>query len=292
MKKIAILGCENSHADAFIECVIKKPEFSHIQVAGIYSQEIEAAEKLSAKYGLHVMASYDELAGQVDGVMITARHGQMHYAFAKPYLSGGIPLFIDKPITICADEAVAFMNDLKKCDVKVTGGSSLRHSYEVQAVKLAQQQQVGGCTVGGTVRAPLKSDSPYGGFFFYAAHLAAMVLEAFGLDLHSVEVRRDTQGNLTILFDYGSFIVTGLYTEGGNEYYLTRFSHKGSQGGYVPFTTSKEWFYAEFKAFAGLMEGEPPAMSRLELFAPVFVLDAIYRASQSGKAEPVRYREA
>ena len=291
MKKIVILGCENSHADAFMDCIQKKPDFSHIAVLGVYSEDAAAAKKLGEKFSVPVMASYDEAVGKVDGVVITARHGGQHYTLAKPYLSSGVPMFIDKPITIDEDEAVAFMNDLKAHGVKATGGSSLRHSYEVSAVKLANQLQTGGCTVGGIVRAPLKTDNPYGGFYFYSAHLVEMVLEAFGPAPEAVEVRTDSRGNRTVLFYYEGFIVTGLYTEGGNEYYIARFSLKGSQGGYVTSTASKEWFYREFKEFAALMDGSDPRLSRQALFASVFLLAAIDRACQSGKREPVCYRE-
>ena len=47
MKKIAILGCENTHADAFIACIKEKKEFEDIQVVGVYSDDREAAEKLN-----------------------------------------------------------------------------------------------------------------------------------------------------------------------------------------------------------------------------------------------------
>ena len=72
MKKIVILGCENSHADAFMECIQKKPEFAHIEVLGVYSEDAEAAKKLGSKYSVPLMASYDEAVGKVDGVVITA----------------------------------------------------------------------------------------------------------------------------------------------------------------------------------------------------------------------------
>ena len=55
MKRIAILGCENSHADAFIKCVKTMEEFSDVEVVGVYSDEREAAEKLKEKFGVSVM---------------------------------------------------------------------------------------------------------------------------------------------------------------------------------------------------------------------------------------------
>lgn len=289
MKKIVILGCENSHADAFIECIRKRDEFSDIEVVGVHSDEAGAAEKLNAKFGVPVMASSDEAVGKVDGVIVTSRHGAKHYPFAKPYIQSGVTMFVDKPVTIDEGEAVAFMTALKEKGIKVTGGSSLRHAFGVRDIKLAQQRQVGGRTVGGIARAPLSTDNPHGGFFFYSAHLVEIVLEAFGRAPEAVEVRIDSNNNRTVLFHYDSFTVTGLYTEGGNEYYGARFAVSGSQGGYIAAGNLKEWYYDEFKEFVEIMRGGDMVLSYEELIAPVFVLAAIDRASQSGKIEAVCY---
>lgn len=289
MKNIVILGCENSHADAFIECVQKRSEFSDIEIVGVYSDEIQAAQKLNTKFGVPVMESYDEAVGKVDGVVITARHGAKHYLFAKPYIDSGVTFFVDKPVTIDESEAIEFMTLLKEKSIKVTGGSSLRHAFGVRDIKLAQQRQVGGCTVGGIARAPLSSENPYGGFFFYSAHLVEIVLEAFGRAPETVEVRIDSKKNRTVLFHYDTFTVTGLYTEGGNEYYGARFAVAGSQGGYIAAGNGKEWYYDEFKEFVEIMRGSDMVLSYEELIAPVFVLAAIDRASQSGEPEAVCY---
>ena len=46
MKRIAILGCENSHAGAFLKHIMGNEEFSDIEVVGVYSDEAAACEKL------------------------------------------------------------------------------------------------------------------------------------------------------------------------------------------------------------------------------------------------------
>ena len=122
MYKIAILGCENSHADSFLN-LMKEGLYPDIEVVGVYSDEEEPPKKLHDKYGVAIMDNYDSLVGQVDGIMITARHGDNHYKYAKPYLSSGIPMFIDKPITCDENEAVEFMKDAKNNNVRFCGGS-------------------------------------------------------------------------------------------------------------------------------------------------------------------------
>ncbi|MDE6373748.1 MAG: Gfo/Idh/MocA family oxidoreductase [Clostridia bacterium] len=135
MKKIVFLGCENSHANQFLDYVKGIEKYSDIEVVGVYSDEIEAAKRLGEKYGLYVMRDYGELAGKVDGVVVTARHGDNHYKFAKPYLESGVPVFVDKPITVKEDDAVAFMRECKKYGVKFTGGSCLKYVDVIRRLK-------------------------------------------------------------------------------------------------------------------------------------------------------------
>ena len=110
MFKVAILGCENSHADAFLADVVKNKLVEDVEFVGVYSDETEAAQKLGNTFGIPVADSYDAFVGKVDGIIITARHGDNHYKYAKPYIASGIPLFIDKPITVSEKEADEFMN--------------------------------------------------------------------------------------------------------------------------------------------------------------------------------------
>ena len=288
MKKIVILGCENSHANGFLDFITKDAAFGDIQVVGVYSEDAEAARKLNEKYGVPVMETVDAAVGQMDGVIITARHGDKHYEFAKPYIASGVPMFIDKPITINEDEAVAFMQELKENNVRVTGGSMLRFNFAVRQVAIAAGEEVGGKTIGGIVRAPLYPTNPNGGFFFYAQHLVEMVMAGFGYWPVAVQACEDSGKNRTVLFHYEDFTVTGFYTNGGNEYYAARFSRNGSQGGIVP-TGTKEPQLAEFREFVDLLHGGSMVRSYEELIAPVFVMNAIERAVVSGGVEPVCY---
>ena len=108
MKKVVMLGCENGHVNSFLN-FIKEGGYPDIEVIGAYSEDKEAMQKLEDTYGVPQMASYDEAVGKVDGIIVTARHGGLHYKFAKPYIESGIPMFIDKPITVSEEDAVNFM---------------------------------------------------------------------------------------------------------------------------------------------------------------------------------------
>ena len=123
MYKLAILGCENSHANSFLNHVKETKYKDFVEFVGVYSDEIDAANKLAEEFGVYVAKDYDEFVGKVDAVVITARHGDNHYKYAKPYLKTGIPMFIDKPITISETEANEFLKVLKERNIRVSGGS-------------------------------------------------------------------------------------------------------------------------------------------------------------------------
>lgn len=287
MKKIVILGCENSHADKFLALIKDNPEFADLSCIGVYTDELPEAEKLRDKYGVEILPAYDAAVGQVDGVIVTARHGDNHYKYAKPYIASGVPMFIDKPITANPEEAVVFMRELRDAGVRVTGGSSLRSAPEVLAIAEAHRTEKNGKTVGAAFRAPLDPDERYGGFWFYSQHLVEMMGECFGRHPRAVQAMR-VGIQTTVIFRYEDFDAVGLFSEKSWQYYVSRFAATGSEGINVT-TRGETWFPAELGAFRDLLNGSEQTLSYDDFIAPVFVIDAILRALESGKEETVSY---
>lgn len=283
MKKIVILGCENSHANNFLKAIAES--YSDIEVVGIYSDETEAAAKLNESFGVPVMATYDEAVGKVDGVIITARHGDNHYKYAKPYIKSGVPMFIDKPITCSGDEAVEFMRSLREAGVRITGGSSLRQADMIKKLRYDRENNVGGETLGGFIKAPLNSKSTYGGFYFYAQHLVEMVLEVFGRYPKSVKAFTAKGEQKTVVFRYENYDVTALYTENSYTYFAARMAVNENAGGPV---TLDGCFDAEFAEFYDILVGKEQTVSYDDFIAPVFVMDAINEAIRSGEEVSVK----
>ena len=291
MKKIAILGCENSHAATFLDFIFNTDKYSDIEVVGVYSNEPAAAAALNEKFGVKVLENFDDAVGQIDGLVITARHGDLHYEYAKPYLDSGVPMFIDKPLTIKAAEAVEFMHELKSRGIKVSGGSSLKHDIGVKTLKSERENLVDGETLGGFVRAPLNADNIYGGFYFYAPHLVEVVSEIFGRYPVSVEAYR--QGKVTnVKFNYERYTANGVFVDDNYVYYACRFADKSVKGMNLESTTEYNWFESEFDEFYTLLGGADSPISYEDLFSSVYVMNAIERSIASGKEEKVKYFEA
>lgn len=288
MKRIAILGCENSHAANFLDYIYNSDNYKDVEVVGVYSNEPEAAAKLSEKYGVKVLTDYKDAVGRIDGLIITARHGDLHYEYARPYLDSGIPMFIDKPLTIKESDATEFMSELKSRGIRVSGGSSLKHDFGVKVLKSEREGFVGGATLGGFVRAPLNMNNIYGGFYFYAPHLVEVVSEIFGRYPHSVEAKRD--GKVTsIVFYYDGYSVNGTFVDDNYVYYACRFSEKTVNGMMLESTEEHDWFKSEFEEFYAILSGSDSMVSYEDLFSSVYVMNAIERSLASGKTQTVNY---
>lgn len=288
MYKIAILGCENSHAGAFLR-IIKEEQITDVEVVGVYSYDPAASEALNKQYGVYVAKDYDEFVGKIDGLVITARHGDNHYKYAKPYLASKIPIFIDKPITISEKEAVEFMNVLKDNSIPACGGSMCIYSDHVLELKEAIAKGEYGKVIGGSVRAPLDPDSEHGGFYFYAQHMVQTACELFGYFPKSVQAFK-CDNKITVMIRYDSYDITGiyLYNAGVWLYSQSVVFEKGILSGMDKLTNAAS---REFHSFYDVLRGEKPHHSYEELFASVFIMNAIERSLSSGKEEKILYAE-
>ena len=282
MFKIAILGCENSHAENFLQ-IIRDEKYEDVEVVGVYSCFPGEGEKLQEKYGVPVAESYDAFVGKIDGLVITARHGDNHYKYAKPYLDSGIPMFIDKPITITEEEACAFLQEVKEREIPLCGGSILKHASGVQALKDEILSEKHGAVLGGFVRSPIDLESEHGGFYFYSQHLVQIMGELFGYYPNSVRMYRNG-GTLTCTVRYDGYDVTCVYTDKSYVYYAAVNFSDSVEGDIFGLEGASS---REFRDFHDLLLGKPQTQSYEDIFAPVFIMNAMERALLSGDEESV-----
>lgn len=283
MYRIAILGCENSHANSFLNAVINEKKVDDVEFAGIYSDDLEAARKLHEEFGVYVAQSYDEFVGKVDGIIVTARHGDNHYKYAKPYIESGIPMFIDKPTTCTEEDARAFMEELKAKKVPVCGGSMCVFSEYVQNLKKAVETEKYGKVLGGYLRAPVSMDNPYGGFYFYSQHLVQVMMEIFGYDPKAVQMVENA-GTYTCIVRYEDYDVNLAFVEGNYLYYASISCADAYVGDAYALD---HCFEKEFMEYYELLTTKEQRRSYEEVFAPVYVLNALDRAMKSGCTEAV-----
>lgn len=281
MYKIAILGCENSHANAFLK-LINEGKYPEIEVVGIYSNEPEAANKLHNEFGVEIMDDYADAVGKVDGIMITARHGDNHFKYALPYIDSKIPMFIDKPITCSEEDAIKFMRTAKDKGIRLCGGSTCAALKETLELADAVENKTCGELRGGSIVSPIYTDSPYGGFYFYAEHLVDIMTKIFGYGVKAVSAEK-LANSISLTAKYDGYNVQGTYVEHTGYYSATVYGSKSAKAEILKFTPDS--FSHEMDDMLALLHGEEMKKSYEDFIFPVFVLNATVRALESGKCE-------
>lgn len=278
--KIAILGTENSHALAFARFIKNDPDFSDIELVGVYGYDKAANDKL-VEEGLvsYVASDPHEFVGKVDGIMVTARHGDHHYEYALPYVASGCPAFIDKPFTVKEEYAAELVDAAKKSGALLCGGSSLKFLNELTGIKeFAANNKVLGAYIG----APINMVNDYAGFYFYSQHLVEMLLTVFGLDVKSVYAYcpDETQKRVSVMFDYGSFDVMGQFTS-SYAYTMSVYGEKGQKAEYT--FDLGDCFKKELLEFRDMVANRVQPRTFAELTRPVDVLHAIERSYRENR---------
>lgn len=275
--KIAMLGVENSHADAFGKLITENPEkYGDIEIIGVYSNEPEASKRIvDAGYTDYIAETPDEFLGKADAVAVTARHGDNHLRYALPYVRAGIPCFIDKPFCADINDAHMLADIAKENNTPLCGGSCIKFLEELRPLaRLAKEKK----PVGGTIACPINMVNPYGGFWFYSQHLIEMLTAIFGRNVKSVTAvcPDETKNRLTVIFHYEDFDVCGLYTDSYTYYANVLFAD-----GSVYDCRCENVVYAyetELEEFLTMAKTGKMPESYDTLVYPVKLLDAIYRS--------------
>ena len=288
MYRIGILGAENSHAMAFAQIFNGyKPEladrFPDIRVTAVGGMYPEENRKVYEQCGLDLLCQDpEEMIGQVDAVMVTARDGAYHAAFARPFIEAGIPAFIDKPFTRNPQEAIELARLAKSRGVPLAGGSSVKLCTAVADMQTAVRN-AGDTIRGGDVTAPVSMKNEYGDFWFYSAHLVESSLAIFGPDAEWVWASRSAQG-VTAIIHYPRFEVTNHFIEEAYHYSASLMTTDG-----IRFESLKidDIYRLECESFAKMLRTGKMDFSYEELVRPAFYLDAVERSFLTGDRQKI-----
>ncbi|MBE6912522.1 MAG: hypothetical protein E7473_08360 [Ruminococcaceae bacterium] len=286
MFKIALLGTENSHARAFCNLIYKgdamngNVPYADFEVIGLCGDSTEENEILKEITGgkAEISENGDKWVDEVDAIMVTARSGAKHLAYAKKYIEAGKPAFIDKPITIDPEEALELVRLAKKNNVPLCGGSSLGVIEDTQKMKaLRNNADKMERVFGGSVSAPINMKNEWGDFFFYSQHLVQIMTEVFGHDVESIiGVKRDDAA--TFIARYADYDVTGHYGTMG--YSATIYAKNETHHLNLSLANA---YRTEFQRFEHMVRTGGMPESYEELINPVFILNAIHEAINTGK---------
>lgn len=286
MYRIGIVGSESSHAMQFAKYFnLPDPErgmlpHPDMRVTCVLGDALSAADTAAQANIPAVCTSLEQMAQQVDAVMITGRRGSEHMAQVQPFLARKLPMFVDKPFTSDLAQAQELARQIGQAGCPVLAGSGCKYCQAVlDMAQLVQQLRSQGKLRSAVVPFTVIPDSIYDGFYFYASHLVEIVMAIFGTDIRQLQAYRAERSVIASLA-YPDVTVSAHYVADIWKHSVVLLTTEGMQ--VLPLDTH-DTMTREADRFARVVRGEDPGMQMWELTAPVVLMDAIQRAADEGK---------
>jgi hypothetical protein len=194
--RIGIVGLDTSHVTAFTKLINDATDPNHVPggkvVAAVktFSADIpssaerveEYAAQLQKDFGVKLVASIEELCGEVDCVMIESVDGRPHLAQARPVIAAKKRLFIDKPIGGTLRDALEIFRLAQEAGVPVFTASAYRYYDSMVELKKADVGEVRSAISYG----PAHLEEHHPDFFWYGVHPAEALFTVMGRGCESV----------------------------------------------------------------------------------------------------------
>lgn len=284
MYRIGIIGSENSHAASFANYFntpradgsMNAPEFRVVAASGHYK---DANKALKDNFGVEFIPDdFRDLIGKVDAVMVTARDGKFHYEFAEPFVKAGLPVFMDKPVTVSYAESKKLVDLAKKSGSLLCGGSAVKLSGDVEVLAGIVKKQSENIH-GGSVIAPLTIESEHSGFWFYASHLVETSLAIFGArpkEVYAVRNRND----VTALINYDGYTVSNHFMDWCTEcYQATVITKNRNYNREIDYSLT---FDKECEIFTNMILNNNMPQTYEDLIYPVYLMESLIKSYEKG----------
>lgn len=206
--RIGIIGCDTSHVTAFTEVINNPNAKGHVpggKVVAAYrggSKDIDSSwsrvegyvKELREKYGVTIYDTVEELAKNVDVVLLESVDGRPHLEQAKPVIKAGKPMFIDKPMAGSLRDVREIFRLAKAAKVPVFSSSGLRYGKDTQAVRAGS---IGKVTYAETY-GPCEIEPHHPDLFWYGVHAAESLFTVMGTGCESVVRGKTPEGKIEV----------------------------------------------------------------------------------------------
>ncbi|MDD3926211.1 MAG: Gfo/Idh/MocA family oxidoreductase [bacterium] len=166
----------------------------HITVC--WDSESENAVKLSRACGIDRTApTLEDMAGEVDAVMILEKDGAKHLEMTRPFLEAGLPVFIDKPLAGSYADASAIKLLANENRATAFSYSAFRYAEGMDDLR-REIEAMGGASFC-SVCAPCHES-----FTFYGIHGLEMLMSLVSKPVRSVEDYPDAADRHLVKLDF------------------------------------------------------------------------------------------
>ncbi len=212
--RLGMIGLDTSHVIAFTKTFNDATAPGHVpggRVVAAYkggSPDIPASatridgftKQLVETYGVKLYPTIEELAQNVDAILIESVDGRPHLDQFRRTLAAKKPVFIDKPFAGTLRDALEIARLAREAGVPVFSSSSLRYPPEPVAPKLAA---IGTITSVYSI-GPADTEPTHPDFFWYGIHCVEALYAVMGPGC--VQVVRTHTANTDV--------ITGIWADG------------------------------------------------------------------------------
>lgn len=223
MLKIAMLGADSSHTEAYAELMNPpgSPFHGRGRVVSLWGADVDQAyAKATACQIDSIVSSPQAALAGVDLVMVVARYGEDHFPLAEVGLQAGLPTFIDKPLTNSLTQAHALKALSEEHNAPIFSCSPLRYAAEVLDLQKQLEADNGWITGGvmGLAAYPSLGERA-DNIYFYGVHLVEMLFAVFGRGAEVVSFTKGALSDTATLCYPDKRLVTLDFLRAGSETY-------------------------------------------------------------------------
>lgn len=205
--RIGMAGLDTSHVPAFANLLHDAAQEHHVPGGRITaafpggspdfplsSNRVDGfTEELREKHGVEIVASLTALRGKCDALMLESIDGRAHLEQFREVADWGVPVFIDKPLTISGSEARQLAEIASEKNVRVTSASAIRF-----AEKFREVLDGGDAVTGADVHGPMQFQDSCPGYFWYGIHSVEMLYAALGTGCQAVLAVREEAHDVVV----------------------------------------------------------------------------------------------
>lgn len=200
--RIGVAGLDTSHVTAFATLLHDSANAHYVPGARIaaafpggspdFELSIGRVDQftgvLKDQHGVELVSSISALEGKCDAVMLLSIDGRVHADQFREVAEWGLPVFIDKPLAVSAEDAREIADIAEAKNVRVTSSSAMRFAEKFrEALELDAEDPI----IGFDVYGPMGFVDKSPGYFWYGVHSVDMLFACLGTGCQSVMAVRE-----------------------------------------------------------------------------------------------------
>ena len=279
MPRFGMVGVNTSHAAAFAR-IFNGTEEHPAQLEGgrivaLWGDDRATADDLARTYDIETVVSDPTgMVEDIDAVLIVddTGHGASHVELARPFLTAGIATFIDKPMTLAYEDAVALFDLAERHGAPLMSCSALRYAVELHALR-ARLGELGALS-------SVVSIGP-GDWYYYGVHAVEQLVATIGTGATWVHRHAFPQRDIAVIgYENGPTAVVQTLRDAGYLFQLTCYGE--NIWTHTEITDADGFYRNTMAAVLDMAQTGRASLAKAETLEVLAILHAGLRSAETG----------